>query len=67
MKTKTEYTGALNRTLALRIHPDTLALIMKLASDRCVSKSFITRQLIEAGLSHFGISAIKEAESCNDK
>lgn len=45
--------GALNRTLILRVQPNTLDLIDKWANEQGVSKSLIARQLIELGKKHY--------------
>ena len=45
--------GALNKTLILRVHPNTLALIAKWAEVKGVSKSLIARQLIELGKKYY--------------
>jgi hypothetical protein len=47
--------GALNKTLILRLHQETLAFIEKLAEEQGISKSLIARQLIELGKKQSGI------------
>ena len=53
MKSETYKIGALNRTLILRVQPNTLAIIDKWADKQAVSKSLIARQLIELGTKHY--------------
>ena len=52
MNIETFKTGALNKTLILRLQQDTLAFIEKWAEEQGVSKSLIARQLIELGKKH---------------